>query len=145
MDDANPGLGRVAGGRPEALVADFTDEEDAHSERSYTLIDDVDGSSADPSPTPPSNVQISRGMSNIGDSFPSSSTATTGRGDEKGHIYHRVKATGESVQINGDILTSFALPRTSHNYYVDAIANEKSWQFNGNVNSDFFLEFIKSK
>ena len=85
------------------------------------------------------NPVISEG----GHSFSSSSSASRRGGDEQGHVYQRVRARDNSVQINGDLLTTLPLFRAPNNYYGDVTASGKSCQINGNLDLEPFLELVK--
>lgn len=63
----------------------------------------------------------------------------------QGHVYQRVKAEDTSVQINGDMLSTLSSFRTPNNYYMDVTASGKSWQINGNLDLEPFLELVKAR
>lgn len=83
-------------------------------------------------------------ISEGGHSFSSSSSsASGGGGDEQRHVYQRVRARDNSVQINGDMLSTLSSFRAPNNYYMDVTASGKSWQINGNLDLEPFLELVK--
>ena len=73
----------------------------------------------------------------------SSSSASGGGGDERRHVYQHVRARDNSVQINGDMFSTPSSFRAPNNYYMDVTASGKSWQINGNLDLEPFLELIK--
>lgn len=160
IDDGNRGSGCAIQDRSEAesvspvwdAVFDPLDkksqvagstEEDALSVSSNTLINDSDSSSEVSLPTPSSTTQGECDIGGGNDCFSCRSTDAPSRRYEKGHVYERLTSMSESVQINGDVLTSFSIPRTDYNYYLGATSSGKSWQINGNLDLESFLQFVK--